>query len=263
MSYRRNDPSWNILLFGVLVAGVGAVLMTACCGPEKPLASAGGAAPAPQGQKAPSSSKLKFDPETEDHSDLAVGETVVEVVSLRSAAPIDWKTIDLLSSCDCLTARFTDTGDPKRAAVEVTFHGDKVEDIDGVVFAKELTAKPGQGEVLATYTARIVMRRIPFVMPRSIVVEKGGSGRFEVIVGQTFAIDVKAPATIFEDIHCDESKLFFDPKDELLTTEEQTLVQTRIAFDVSESARGAAFTTKVVLKFGVPAVERTVEVQWK
>jgi hypothetical protein len=261
MSYRRNDPSWNILLFGVLLLG-------GCDGGKAP-APAGGAAPA-------LASTLRFDPEKEDHSDLAVGETVVERIALRSKTPSDWKSIELATSCDCLDARFVDTSDPKRAVVELKFHSDKVEEIDGVVYArgggakdetkeKDVIAKDGHGEIQAIYTATIVARRVPFVTPRSVVLEKGGSGRFDLVVGQAFAKDAKPPVAIDADVHCDEAKLAlvdYKPVDGDFT-EEHTLLRTRVTLELQEAARAAAFTTKVTLKFGVPAVERTVEVQWK
>lgn len=214
--------------------------------------------------------KLRFDPEKADHSDLAVFETVVERIALRSDTPVDWPTIMVESSCECLSARFVETADPKRAVVELTFNSDKLEDIDGVVRARlvkprEEIEKSGLGELLAEYTAKVVTRRIPYVMPRSIVLEKGGSGRFDLIVGQAFARDAKPPDSIFRNVHCDEAKLSLVdcPDFQPLSTETQTLLRTTITLELAEAARASPFTTKVKLEFGVPPVEKTVEVEWR
>ena len=271
MSYRRNGPSRNILLhtaaevFSGLGAASAAALLLAgigCtgCSREGAPAQAAGAATA----------HLRFDPEKADHSDLAVFETVVERIALRSDAPVDWPKVMVESSCECLSARFVDTSDPKRAVVELTFNSDKLEDIDGIVRARlvkprEEIEKSGLGELLAEYTAKVVTRRIPFVVPRSIVLEKGGSGRFDVIVGQAFALDAKPPETIFKNVHYDEDRLSLVdcPDFQPLTTETQRLLRTTVTLELVESARASPFKTKVKLEFGVPSVEKSVDVEWK
>src|SRR5262249_31421306 len=112
---------------------------------------------------------------------------------------------------------------------------------------------------------KVVTRRIPFVMPRSIVLEKGGSGRFELVIGQSFARDAKPPISIFRDVHCDDAMLNLEDvkDDEPTTIEGYPLCRTKIPFDVQESARASPFKTTVKLEFGVPSVEKTVDDEWK
>src|SRR6185295_2465591 len=104
----------------------------------------------------PQKTPIRFEPASGDHSDLAVGEKAVDRVTLRSDTPIDWKTIDLPSSCDCVSARFVDTTDAKRAVVEVEIESDKIEDID-----PDVSAKAPDGKILASYGLKVVTRRQP------------------------------------------------------------------------------------------------------
>lgn len=287
MSYRRNRPPRNILLlvaaevFSALgaVAPVGPLVLVtllfsgAGCEREGKPATAAGAPSAPKdppNATVGSAPKLRFDPEKEDHSDLAVGETIVERIALQSETPVDWRTIEVDSSCECLLARFVETGDPNKAMVELTFYSDKLEDIDGMVFArlvrsKEEIEKSGMGEMLATYTAKVVTKCIPFVVPRSIVLERGGSGQFDVIVGQAFRRDAKTPASILRDIHFDETKLDLAdaPKELPVSTERLELLRTQIPFVLIESARATPFKTTVKIEFGEPSVEKSVVVEWR
>jgi hypothetical protein len=80
-----------------------------------------------------------------------------------------------------MSARLLDGSDPKRAWVEVEVHGDKVEEIDGMVTATDASKRD-----VARYESPVVVRRKPFVQPRKVALEAGGAARFEIVVGQAF-----------------------------------------------------------------------------
>lgn len=290
MSYRRNRPPRNILLHvaAEVFSGLGAVaapvalmallLSGAGCEREGRSATAGGAPPAPQvppGAAAQSGPKLRFVPDKAARSVVALGEAVVEKIALQSETPVDWRTIEVDSSCDCLLARFVETSDPKKAVVELTFYSDKLEDVDRedidrmvyarLVRSKEEVEKSGLGDLLASYAANVVWKCIPYVMPRSIVLEKGGSGEFDVLVGQAFARDAKTPVSIFRAYHVDETKfdLRDEPKELPVESEKLKLLRTQIPFVLIESARASPFKSTVKIEFGEPPVEKSVVVEWR
>ena len=259
MTYRPPPPLRNILPAGFLLS---AAIAVGCvgpgCAPEAPSTPSAGAAPA----GTPKSAPLRFEPAKGDHTDLAVGETVVERIALVADAPMDWNALELVTGCDCMSARFVDKADPRRAWVEVEYHGDKVEDVDGLLLARDDDKRD-----LARYEAPIVVKRKPFVQPRRVVLEAGGSPRFEIVLGQAFARGATPPDFLLDDVKIgDESlvALVDAPKDETeRTPDHETLIlRSRLAFEPNEAARARPGSVKITVRFGAPVVERVVEASW-
>jgi hypothetical protein len=262
MSYRPNRPLGNILLFLIPVA---AVLLPGCgrgggapAAPSTAGGPSGAAADDGAGGKPAAVPALHFEPATGDHSDLAVFETAVDRVALIAAAPVDWKTVELVVHCECMTARYVGTPTPTRAEVEITFHTEKIEKIEASIWAED-----AKREKLAEYSAPVDARRRPFVEPRKVTLEKGGSGRVEFHLGQAFDLKAKPPVSVLDDVTYDTERWspIDYPVQETMTDEHQLRECTAI-FELNESARASPSTSKFVFRFGVPPVERTVEVFW-
>ncbi len=253
MTYRQMKPLRNILPAAILLPVAVAVGCTGSgCAPEPPPASA----PAAAASRAP----IRFEPAKGDHSDLAVGEKVVERIALVADAPTDWNAFGVVTSCNCLSARFLDRSDPERATVEVEYLGDKVEDIDGMV-----TVQDAQRRDLATYESRIVVERKPFVQPHRIVLAAGGTPRFRITFGQAFAPGEKAPDFLLDGFaFSDDSKIAMvaDPEETKDGSADGTLLLTSLTFEPNESALAQKDSVKITLRFGSPVVERVVEVSW-
>jgi hypothetical protein len=248
MDYRQSGPLRNILPVAILLP---AVITLGCVGP--------GCAPGePPGATAPQA--VRFEPAKGDHSDLAVGETVVERIALVADAPTDWNALTITTGCECMSARLLDGSDPKRAWVEVEVHGDKVEEIDGMVTATDASKRD-----VARYESPVVVKRKPFVQPRKVALEAGGSARFEIVVGQAFPKGKETPIALpLDDVKIgDESLLaMVDAPEEKTTTEESVILCSRLAFEPNEAALAKPGKVTIALRFGVPVVERVVEVSW-
>jgi hypothetical protein len=262
MTYRPPPPRRNILPVPFLVAAALAVGGAGPgCAPEAPSAAG---APAPKGAPiaALHAAPIRFEPAKGDHSDLAVGETVVERIALVADASVNWNGLELLTGCDCMSARFVDTTDTRRAWVEVEYHGDKVEEVDGLLLARD-----GKKRDVARYEAPVVVKRQPFVQPRRVVLEAGGTPRFEIVIGQAFARGEKLPDFLLEEIKfSDDSKIAMvdAPTDETVQTpSDGTVVMLcRLPFEPNEAARARQGSVKITVRFGAPVVERVVEASW-
>lgn len=254
MTYRPPPPRRNILPVPFLVAAALAVGGAGPgCTPEAPSAAG---APAPKG------APLRFEPAKGDHSDLAVGETVVERIALVADASVDWNGLELLTGCDCMSARFVDTADARRAWVEVEYHGDKVEEVDGLLLARD-----GKKRDVARYEAPVVVKRQPFVQPRRVVLEAGGTPRFEIVLGQAFASGETLPDFQLDDLKIGDESLVAlvdapPPVTESTPDRESVILRSRLAFEPSEAARARQGSVKITVRFGQPVVERVVEASW-
>lgn len=259
MTYRPAASLRNILPAGFLLSAAVAVgCVGPGCAPEAPPAASTGAAPA----DAPKSAPVRFEPAKGDHSDLAVGETLVERIALVADAPVNWSALELLTGCDCMSARFADTTDARRAWVEVEYHGDKVEEVDGLLMVRDAAKRD-----LARYEAPVVVKRLPFLQPRRVVLEAGGSPRFEIVVGQSFARGVTPPKFLLEEVKIgDESQvaLVAAPEDETEQNPDDgsVVLRSRLAFEPNEAARARPGSVKITVRFGAPVVERVVEAAW-
>jgi hypothetical protein len=264
MTYRPPEPVRNILPCGFLLAAAVAVgCVGPGCAPEPPSTPSAGS-PASKGapNAAPRTAPIRFEPAKGDHSDLAVGETMVERIALVADASVDWNALELLTGCDCMSARFVDKTDARRAWVEVEYHGDKVEEVDGLLLARD-----GKKRDVARYEAPVVIRRKPFVQPRRVVLEAGGTPRFEIVIGQAFARGEKLPDFLLEEIKfSDDSKIAMvdAPTDETVQTpSDGTVVMLcRLPFEPNEAARARQGSVKITVRFGAPVVERVVEASW-
>jgi hypothetical protein len=253
MDYRQSGPLRNILPVAILLP---AVITLGCVGPG----CAPGEPPGAAAAQAAKSSGIRFEPAKGDHSDLAVGETVVERIALVADAPTDWNALEVATSCDCMTARFVDRSDPRKAWVEVEVHGDKVEEIDGMVMAMDASKRD-----VARYESTVVVKRQPFVQPRKVALEAGGSARFEIVVGQAFPKGKETPIALpLDDVKIGDDSLLamVDAPEEKTTTEESVILCSRLAFEPNEAARAKPGKVTIALRFGAPVVERVVEVSW-
>jgi len=258
MTYRPTSRLRNILPVAILLPAAVAV---GCAG----TGCAPGAPPAERAARAEPAAKaapIRFEPAKGDHSDLAVGETVVERLALVADAPTDWNALAVATSCECMSARFLDRSDPKRAWIEVTYLSDKLEDIDGM-----LTAMDAQRRDVARYEAKVVAKRKPFVQPRKVVLEAGGTPRFEIVMGQAFRRGEKLPDFLLDSLATSDDSLVAlvappeETKDERADRDSAVML-CRLAFEPNEAARAKQGSVKITLRFGAPVVERVVEASW-
>jgi hypothetical protein len=235
------------------VAGAALLGLLATCSPAD--REAGGAAPPP------AAGGLRFAPAQRDCLDLAVGEKHAARIALVSDQPVDWKGVVLASSCDCLTADYVGTPEPSRAEIEMTWFGEKVEDVDGSIYAEN-----PRHETLAEFRSRVVVARIPFVQPREVAIERRRDPTFEFVVGQAFPAGAELPGSILADLDIDaidETRVVLeDFEDETERHESDVILRTRIRFAVVEEALAKPFETEIPVEFGQPPVKRKVRARW-
>ncbi len=234
------------------------MVTAACCGPV--------AAPAPEVVAAVApDTKWHFVPEKSENLDLRVGERQTFLIEVVGEGEIDWKSVRLSTTCECLSAEFIGKANGNRATVRVTLHGLEEEDIDGGVVLE------GADHVrLAEHLARIAIRRGPFTDPREVDIAPTPEGRFELTVGQSFKLDAKLPDSILVDLSIDALDA---TKIELLEMEDgkanwptqapkSVVLTTRLSFVVVAQDKSLPFETTIPVEFGEPAVKRVVKVRW-
>jgi hypothetical protein len=221
------------------------------------------AKPTPPAPAAPTS-KVHFEPAKLDHTDVAVGETVTDHLTLVADEPTNWDKLRLVTQCDCVTAEFVGEPRPLRAEVLVTVVGVQVEDVEPDVLLQPLDHKTD----LASARVNVKITRKPFVTPRELKLDAKSADRFELVIGQAFEKTTeKTPDSLLVDLNTsklDQKKidLLDMGTDEHETTEKDVIVRTKLTFFVQKDARGAPFDTEIPVEFGQPPVKKAVLVHW-
>ena len=144
---------------------------------------------------------IRFAKEEADLRDVALGEIREYELALHypeQATPPQWI---LVSSCDCLSARFVKKPTKTGAIVKIRVDGIRIEDIDGVI-----SLENDEREVLAEHVVKIRITRKPFVSPRTVNLV-GTGVEFEVTVGYAFENDAEQKSFEIEDLIYDDSRV--------------------------------------------------------
>lgn len=200
--------------------------------------------------------------------DVGVGENVTRELELVAHADVDWATLSLFTSCDCLSAEYVGAPEPRRARVRMTVNGIEPEDVTGGVVGVQDDADGKK--TLAEHLTHVAIRRVPFVAPRVVDVAPAAQPQFDLVVGQAFALDAELPASILVDLSIDAidgSRIeLLDMADEKLMwpvgNPKSWVLQTRLTFAVVAKDLAPPFTTSIPVEWGEPPVKRAIEVRW-
>jgi hypothetical protein len=256
-------------LFAATVVTAALMSQAACSCDRSPPAPDPVPASAPPLPGAPTPAKndtFEFVPPESEFTDVAVGESIVREIELRSLREVDWSVPRLYSTCECLSAEYAGAPAGSAVKVRVTVHGTEPETIEGGVGITDRN-----GEKLVEHLATIAIRRVPFTEPRVIELSPSAGTQFELVLGQAFALDADLPPTILDEIDVDKldrTKIELVDMQDVpkapwpVVSPKSWLLATRLVFAVVATDLKAPFDTTIPVRFGVPVVERVITVRW-
>lgn len=201
--------------------------------------------------------EARFAPARVDARDVGLGEVRRYRVRLE-AGGAGLKGSRLVSSCDCLSARFLSEPDGNGATVEVTVDGFKEESISGLI-----TLESSDRTVLAEHQVEIDVALRPFVEPREVFLSAPYQGEFSIYIGKAYPLAESNPGFEVDMPEFDESRFaLIDFQDEPKLLEEHLVKRTRWTFarlqEAGKPESGEKFTMKLLEpEYSVPVPVRT------